>query len=98
MALPGKAFCVSDRSAFRARRGYANAVERHHRRKSRINPRVNLHKPRKEMHEPLCRKIGRGADGKDARGFSLHQAFRSYGEAVKRVPYTARYCAAQLAA
>jgi hypothetical protein len=24
--------------------------------------------------------------------FSLHQAFRSYGEAVKHVPYTARYC------
>jgi hypothetical protein len=24
--------------------------------------------------------------------FSLHQAFRSYGEAIKRVPYTARYC------
>ena len=50
-------------------------------------PRVSLHKPRKPMHKPFCGKIGRGADRKDARGLSLHQALGSDGEAIKRVPH-----------
>ena len=59
----------------------------HSRRDSEVNPRVSLHKPRKPMHKPFCGKIGRGADRKDARGLSLHQALGSDGEAIKRVPH-----------
>jgi len=59
----------------------------HSRRDSEVNPRVSLDKPRKPMHKPFCGKIGRGADRKDARGLSLHQALGSDGETIKRVPH-----------